>query len=249
MKKISVSILSSKNLQKDIMRINNSTADYVHIDVCDGKFVKNKFNPYKLLNKMYPSMNTRLDVHLMEKKPKKDINRYASLNTEYITVHLEIDRPDKYLKQIKEYGIKCGLAINPDTDESAIVPYLHDIDLILIMSVYPGYGGQEFLEDTTKKILKIKKLIVKEKVDVKITVDGGINEEVAKKLDFADIIVSGSYVTKSEGLELNDRVETLRKNADKLQTKKRTERRKIKEENISKKEKKTAKTKETKKEE
>jgi len=242
MKNISVSILSSKNLQKDIMKVNHSTADLLHIDVCDNKFVKNKFNPYKLLNKLYPSMNTRLDVHLMVKKPKKYINRYALLNTECITVHLEIERPDKYIQMIKDYGIKAGLAINPDTDESAIVPYLHDIDVILLMSVYPGRGGQAFIEDTTKKILKVKKLIVKEKVDVKIEVDGGVNEEVAKKLDFADIIVSGSYVTKSE--DFTESVETLRKNADKLKTKKRTERRKIKEENAEKKAKKTKKAKE-----
>ena len=242
MKKISVSILSSKNVHKDIVKVNNSTADYLHIDVCDGKFVKNKFNPFKLLNKLYPSMNTRLDVHLMCKKPKKFINKYALLNTEYITVHLEIDRPDKYINLIKEYGIKVGLAINPDTDESAVVPYLHDIDMITIMSVYPGRGGQEFLEDTTKKILRIKKLIVKEKVDVKIEVDGGVNDEVAKKLDFVDVIVSGSFVTKSENY--TETVELLRKNADKLKTKKRTERRKIKEENIEKKAKKTKKTKE-----
>lgn len=242
MKKISVSILSSKNVHKDIVKVNNSTADYLHIDVCDGKFVKNKFNPFKLLNKLYPSMNTRLDVHLMCKKPKKFINKYALLNTEYITVHLEIDRPDKYINLIKEYGIKVGLAINPDTDESAVVPYLHDIDMITIMSVYPGKGGQEFIEDTTKKILRIKKLIVKEKVDVKIEVDGGVNDEVAKKLDFVDVIVSGSFVTKSE--DYTETVELLRKNADKLKTKKRTERRKIKEENIEKKAKKTKKTKE-----
>ncbi len=239
MKKISVSILSSKNVQSDIMKINHSTADYLHVDVCDGKFVKNKFNPYKLLYKLYPSMNTRLDVHLMCKKPKKFINKYALLNTECITVHLEIDRPEKYIKMIKDYGIKAGLAINPDTDESAIAPYLHDIDVILLMSVYPGRGGQEFIDDTIKKILKVKKLIVKEKVDVKIEVDGGVNDEVAKRLDFADLIVSGSFVTKSE--DFTEAVELLRKNADKLKTNKRTERRKIKEENNLKKSKKTKK--------
>ena len=246
MKKISVSILSSKNVHKDIVKVNSSTADYLHIDVCDGKFVKNKFNPFKLLYKLYPSMNTRLDVHLMVKKPKKFINKYALLNTEYITVHLEIERSDKYIKMIKDYGIKVGLAINPDTDESAIVPYLHDVDMITLMSVYPGKGGQEFIDDTIKKIIKVKKLIVKEKVDVKIEVDGGVNDEVAKRLDFADVIVSGSFVTKSE--DFTQSVETLRKNADKLKTTKRTERRKIKEENAEKKAKRPKKTKNSKEE-
>ena len=239
MKKVSVSILSSKNVQKDIIKLNSSKADYIHIDVCDGHFVKNRFNPYKTLYKLYPETTKRLDVHLMDRKPKKNINRYASLNTEYITVHVEIDKLDKYIDMIKQYGIKVGLAINPETDIELLKPYLHTIDLIIIMSVHPGLGGQEFLEDTPKRVLKIKKMIVEEKVDVKITVDGGVNDEKAKELEFADIIVSGSYVIKSDNYD--ERIELIRENANRLQTKKRTVRRKIKEENIKKKKKKECK--------
>ena len=244
MKKVSVSILSSKNLVNDIKRINLSKADYVHIDIGDGKFVKNKFNPFKLLYKLYPEMFKRLDVHLMVNKPKKYINKYAMLNTEYITIHVEIDKVEKYIEQIKKYGIKVGLAINPDTDEKLLEPYLNDIDLILVMGVYPGYGGQSFLEDTPKKVLKIKNMIVKSKNDIKITVDGGVNDETSKRLDFADILVSGSYVLATENID--ERIELLKSNADKLKTNKRTVRRTMKEE---KEEKKKSKVKEEVKEE
>jgi ribulose-phosphate 3-epimerase len=157
----------------------------------------------------------------MEKNPLKNINYFASLNTEYITVHAELDKVDKYLDLIREYGIKCGLAINPDTDVSILLPYLSKIDLIIIMSVYPGKGGQEFIEDTYKKILRVKKMIVSKKVKVKISVDGGVNDEIAKKLDFVDIIVTGSYVTNSDNFELA--VSTIRNNADKKLAKEKKE--------------------------
>lgn len=213
MKKISVSFLSSHNVQKDLVKINQSTADYIHVDVMDGRFVKKKNNPFKLLSKMSNTINKRLDVHLMDKNPLKNINYYASLNTEYITVHAELEKLDKYLNLIKEYGIKCGLAINPETDISILIPYLSKIDLILIMSVNPGRGGQPFIDDTIKKILKIKKMIVSQKLKIKISIDGGINDEVAKRLDFVDIIVSGSYILTGE--DIDEKIELIRKNADK----------------------------------
>ncbi len=212
MKKVSVSFLSSKNEAKDILRINNSSADYIHVDVMDGKFVKKKHKPYKMIYKMNSSITKRLDVHLMEKKPLKHINYFAALNTEYITIHVEIDKVDKYLDLINQYGIKAGIAINPNTDESMLLPYLNKVDLVLIMSVYPGKGGQEFIEETIKKIIRIKKIILKKKKKVLISVDGGVNAEIAKKLDFADIIVSGSYVTSSDNFD--DAIETIRHNAN-----------------------------------
>ena len=212
-KKISVSFLSSKDEQKDILKINRTNADYIHVDVMDGKFVKKKHKPYKMLYKMNNMINKRLDVHLMEKNPLKNINYFASLNTEYISVHVELEKVDKYLDLIRDYGIKCGLAINPDTDVSILLPYLNKIDLIIVMSVYPGKGGQEFIEDTYKKILRIKKMIVSQKVKVKISVDGGVNEENAKRLDFADIIVTGSYVTNSDNFEYA--INTIRESVDK----------------------------------
>ena len=219
MKKVSVSFLSSKHEAKDILKIENTSADYLHVDVMDGKFVKKKHKPYKMIYKMNSSINKRLDVHLMEKKPYKNINNFALLNTEYITIHVEIEKVDEYLDQIKDYGIKCGLAINPDTDISALEPYLEKIDLILIMSVKPGKGGQEFIEDTIKKILKIKKVIVSKKLKMKLSVDGGINDEIAKRLDFVDIIVSGSYVIGNDDFE--SAIDAIRDNASKKKEKKK----------------------------
>lgn len=213
MKKISVSFLSSDDEMNDLLRIDQSNADYIHVDVMDGKFVKKKNNPFKLLFKMSNIMNKRLDVHLMEKNPLKNINYYAALNTEYITVHAELEKVDKYLDLIKEYGIKCGLAINPETDISILLPYLSKIDLILIMSVNPGLGGQKFIDDTIKKILKLKKMIVSKKLKTKISVDGGINAEIAERLDFVDVIVSGTYVLSGDNI--NENIETIRKKADK----------------------------------
>lgn len=200
-KLISVSFLSSKDFEKDIMKLNLSSCDFIHVDVIDGKFSKKRNNPYKLLYKLHCNIRKRLDVHLMDKKPLKNINYYAGLNTECITVHVELEKIDKYIDLIREYGIKVGLAINPDTDVSMLLPYLSKIDQVLIMSVVPGAGGQKFIEDTYKKILKVKKMIVSQKVKVKIAVDGGINEEIAKKLDFADIIVSGSFITNSDDFD------------------------------------------------
>ena len=211
MKKVSVSFLSSKDEQRDLIKIDRTTADYIHVDVADGKFVKPKHKPYKMLYKMGNKLSKRLDVHLMEKNPLKHINYFASLNTEYITVHVELPKVEKYLDLIREYGIKCGLAINPDTDVSVLLPYLQKIDLIIIMGVVPGKGGQEFIEDTIKKILRIKKMIVSKRLKIKISVDGGVNAEVAKRLDFVDIIVTGSYVTNSN--DFQEAVETIRANA------------------------------------
>lgn len=211
MKKVSVSFLGSKDEVGDILKINRTSADYLHVDVMDGRFVRKRHKPYKMLYKMSGTLLKRLDVHLMEKNPLKNINYFASLNTEYITVHVELDKVDKYIDLIKEYGIKCGLAINPDTDVSILLPYLSKIDMVLIMGVFPGKSGQEFIEDTIKKILKVKKMIVSKKVKVKISVDGGVDDEIAKRLDFVDIIVSGSYVTNSD--DFDEAIETLRENS------------------------------------
>lgn len=211
-KKVSVSVLSSKNLESDLIKLNSlPTVDYIHIDVMDGKFVRNKNNPFKTLYKMSNVLTKRLDVHLMVKNPLKDINYYAAFNTEYITVHAELEKVEKYLDLIKEYGIKCGLAVNPDTDISLIIPYLSKVDLILIMSVYPGKGGQEFIDDTTKKILKLKKILVSQGLNIKIEVDGGVNDKTISRVYFADILVSGSYVLSGMTIEgMNDKINLLK---------------------------------------
>ncbi len=206
MKKISVSFLSSKDISKDLMLLNSTDTDYIHVDVMDGKFVPAKFDPIKKLSKLANVVTKRLDVHLMVKKPTKYILKYALLNTEYITVHVEIDNVLECLDLIKSYGIKCGLAINPDTPVEVLEEYLDEIDGITLMSVYPGKGGQAFLEDSVSRLKKLKKMIGKRKIE--ITIDGGINDETKTKAKQADILVSGSYVLNN--LDFQHQIDTLR---------------------------------------
>lgn len=208
MKKVSVSFLSSKNVVNDLIDLEATDVDFIHVDVMDGKFVKNKNLPFKTLDRMSYVLKKRLDVHLMVKKPIKFIEKYATLNTEYITIHVELgDSINECLDLIKSYGIKCGLAINPDTDVETLRDYLDKIDMILVMSVVPGQGGQSFIEETTMRIDKIKDMIKKRKIV--INVDGGINENTIFKVSKADIVVSGSYIISKENFQ--DGIDKLRK--------------------------------------
>ena len=198
--KVSVSFLSSKNVIDDLIDLEATDTDFIHVDEMDGKFVKNKNTQFKILDRMSYVLQKRLDVHLMVKNPTKLIEKYITLNTEYITLHVELgDKILDYYNQIKSYGIKCGLAINPDTDVECIKDYLEYIDLILVMSVIPGAGGQSFIEDTTNRILKIKDMIKNKKI--LISVDGGINSDTVKKVNGADIVVSGSFVINGEDFQ------------------------------------------------
>lgn len=199
--KISVSYLSSKSFKEDLRKLNITNADFIHVDVMDGHFVRNKSLPFKKIKDISAYTNKRLDVHLMVKKPLKFIDNYASLNTEFITIHVETKNVDKSLDLIEAYGIRKGLAIKPETDIEALIPYLDRIDLILVMSVNPGKGGQAFIEDTISKVKELRKLLDEKNKKILISVDGGINDEVSKKLKGADILVSGSYITSSDDFQ------------------------------------------------
>ena len=193
--KIGVSILNSKDLKRDLELLNNTNCDYFHIDVMDNKFVTNKNDPYDILKYYENLYNKRLDVHLMCEKPLSYIDKYINLNTEFITFHVEIKEDiEKIIKHIKEYGIKVGLAIKPSTDIRFIEPFIDDIDLVLLMSVEPGYGGQKFLMSSEIRIKELKDLI-KDK-NILISVDGGIDNITKKYVKEADILVSGSYILK-----------------------------------------------------
>lgn len=201
--KISTSFLSCKNLEKGIKKLNLTDTNYIHVDFIDGKFVVGKTIPFRKLKKIPKLTSKRLDVHLMTNKLDKYIKKFLLLNCEYITFHIEAtNMPEKYISMIHSYGIKCGLAINPSTDIDSIKPYLDMIDLVLVMSVVPGYGGQSFIEETTKKLDKLRKYIKKEKLDVIINVDGGINNETINKVrPYVDMVVSGSYITNSSNYQ------------------------------------------------
>lgn len=206
---ISTSFLSSKNLIHDLRELDKTDTDYIHVDIMDGKFVKKKTMPFKEMRNIYKYTSKRLDVHLMVKNPKKYIEDYASLNTEYISFHIESDENiEKNLQLIKEYGIKSGLAISPDTEIKELVPYLPLLDLVLVMSVEPGAGGQDFIVKTKDKIKELKILLSEYNSDVKISVDGGVNDVTKEYCTDCDILVSGSYIINGDNLQ--EKIDSLR---------------------------------------
>lgn len=206
---VSTSFLSSNNIPRDLKKLNETDTDYIHVDVMDGKFVPNKTMPFSEMKNIYKYTSKRLDVHLMVSDPMKYINDYATLNTEYITIHEEIDVDIiEMLKLIKSYGIKCGLAIKPDTLVSDLVPYLPLLDLVLVMSVEPGAGGQKFIMESEDKIKEVKTLIDTYNLSTKISVDGGINSETKNYCSLCDILVSGSYIVNS--LDFSKQIDSLR---------------------------------------
>lgn len=210
--KVSVSFLSSKNIPKDLTLLNDTDADYIHVDIMDGKFVSNKTMPFREMRHIGDFSSKRLDVHLMVKDPSKYIPLYAELNTEYITIHVEVEEDIlKDLQMIKEYSIKCGLAINPDTKVSSLVPYLPYLDYILIMSVEPGKGGQEFIVEAENKIKEVRALLDSYRVNAVISVDGGITDKTVSLCRDADIIVSGSYVVNGDNFQ--EKISSLRENS------------------------------------
>lgn len=198
---ISVSFLTSKDIPKTLKKLNDTDAEFIHLDVMDGKYVSNKTLPFSEVKHIYEFTDKRLDVHLMVESPSKYIKNYASLNTEYISIHLDT-KEDLLanLKLIKSYGIKAGIAINPDEEVSLLISYLPYIDLILVMGVNPGMGGQKFISKTIDKLKELK-VLRKEypNFKFKVSVDGGVNDVVASKIiNYVDILVSGSYVLDSD---------------------------------------------------
>lgn len=200
--KISVSYLGTKNIKDTLKVLDSTNCDYIHCDVMDGKYVKNKSISYKDIYNYAKYTTKRFDVHFMVSKPLKIIDDYANLNVEYMTIHLDIKNDvEKTINFIKMYGIKVGIALNPDQDVELLKPYLDKIDLVLIMTVVPGLPGQTLIEESALKIAKVKKMIKDAKVNVLVEVDGGVNDITKSKVKQADIIVSGSYITKSDNYQ------------------------------------------------
>ena len=191
--KVSASFLSSKNPARDLVKLNDTDVDYIHVDIMDGKFVSNKTMPFSEMKNIYKYTSKRLDVHLMVDDPRKYIPLYAELNTEYITFHVEIDEDImSLLELIKSYSIKAGLSIKPNTKISELIPYLPYIDMILVMSVEPGAGGQTFIEESESRIKEIRQLLNSYNIPAVISVDGGINNNT----------ISNSYIYKNNELSL-----------------------------------------------
>ena len=200
--KISVSVLKEQNNLKDVItRINNTDADYIHIDVQDSTFTENTSLPASLFSDLNEYNRKKLDIHLMSLDLDKQIEDFALLNPEYITFHIEAtSNPYKYIQLIKSKGIKVGIAINPETDVNNIIEYLPYIDLVLVMSVVPGKGGQSFLNNTSYKMEELNKL--KENHNFIVSADGGINDKTIDIIkDYVDMVVTGSFITDSDNYQ------------------------------------------------
>lgn len=197
---VSTSILSSSIKPQDIVKkLDNSKCDYIHLDIMDGKFTENKTWTYSEVKKLISYSSLPLDVHLMVTNPKKYIEDYAMLNTSYLTFHFEAVKDiDDMINEIKNYGLKVGISICPDTDVEVLFPYLDKIDQVLIMSVVPGKSGQSFIESSPEKIKKLKDEIINRELKTIISVDGGINDETGLLCKEAgcDMLVSASYIHK-----------------------------------------------------
>lgn len=205
--KVSVSVLKEYDrLINSINKVNESNADFLHIDVMDGKFVDNKKFPLEVVKDIKTISKKPLDIHLMVEDHEL-IKKYVSLMPEYLTFHVEVISDFALIDYVKSLGVKVGLAINPKTDANLLIPYLDDIDLVLFMSVEPGYGGQEFKEEVIEKVRKIKNIAPK---DLVISIDGGVNDKNVSLCKYAgcDMVVAGSYVTDSDNYD--DRIEGLR---------------------------------------
>lgn len=199
--KTSISFLKSNySFEKTLHQIDESIADYIHVDIMDGLFVKNK-TPFtkKMLEELKQAKKPK-DVHLMTLHLKNYIDVFSLINPEYITFSFEATaNPKEIIEYIKSKKCKVGIAINPFTEVEEVLPYKDDIDLVLVMSVIPGYGGQKFLPSTVQKLKKLEKIRKESSAKFKISVDGGIEESTIHKIDkeSVDIIVSGSYVCMS----------------------------------------------------
>lgn len=201
MVKISTSILSiNDDLINNVKKLNNTTTDFIHYDIMDGKFVSNESFSFEQIEEINKVINKPIDVHLMVEEPIEYIKFYSKLKPSYLTIHYEIADLEKNIDLIKSYNIKVGVSIKPNTKVSEVLPLLHKVDLILVMSVEPGKGGQKFIDEATDKIKQLKNYIVTNNLNAVIEVDGGINNITAKECIKAgvDILVSGSYITNSE---------------------------------------------------
>ena len=188
-------------LEEEILMVNNSKADWFHIDVMDGVFVPNISFGTPIMNVLKKCAKKPLDVHLMIVNPDNYIEKFAELGSSVLTVHAEAcTHLHRTVQKIKSLKMKAGVAINPHTPISSLESIINEIDLVCVMSVNPGFGGQSFIENTYQKVDDLKSLINKKNSKALIEIDGGVTSENAKKLveKGADVLVAGSFVFKSD---------------------------------------------------
>lgn len=196
---ISPSILAADfgNLQAMCEMINRSRAEWVHIDVMDGVFVPNISFGFPVLEAVKRHCRKLIDVHIMIVQPEKYVKRFAQAGAEMLTFHYEAaENPQQIIDLIRAEGIKVGITVNPDVPVSVLAPYIDKVDMVLLMSVFAGYGGQKFMEETYARIDELKALIDSKNPDCLIEIDGGVNTENAPQLfqHGANVLVAGSTV-------------------------------------------------------
>ncbi len=200
---VSPSLLSADfgNLNKDLEMINASKADMLHLDVMDGVFVPNISFGFPVMKYVQKACNKPLDVHLMIVEPQKFVNEVKDCGAEIMNVHYEVcPHLNRVVQQIKNAGMKAGVTLNPATPVCMLQDIVADVDLVLLMSVNPGFGGQKFIGNTLNKVKELRELITKRNSKALIEVDGGVNLETGKLLKEAgaDMLVAGNFVFKSE---------------------------------------------------
>lgn len=188
------------NLQRDIEMINQSDADWFHIDIMDGKFVPNISFGMPVLEAIAKHAKKTLDVHLMIVEPERYIKTFADLGSDILTVHFEAcAHLHRTIQEIKAAGMKAGVALNPHTNVNLLEDVISDLDLVLIMSVNPGFGGQSFIENTYKKVQQLKEMMLRNNASALIEIDGGVTSSNAAQLIAAgaDALVAGNFVFRS----------------------------------------------------
>jgi ribulose-phosphate 3-epimerase len=203
---IAPSILSADfaNLQKEVEMLNRSQADWIHVDIMDGVFVPNLSFGLPVCQAIKKHAKKPLDVHLMIVKPENYLEAFAKAGADTISVHYEAcPHLHRTLQQIKALGCKAGVAINPHTSVELLADILCDIDLVCVMSVNPGFGGQKFIESTYHRVRKLKNMIIEQATNTQIEIDGGVTLANAKALieAGADVLVAGSFVFGAENPE------------------------------------------------
>lgn len=205
--KVAPSLLSCNflNLQQEIKRLEEAGVDYIHFDVMDGNFVPNISFAFPILSQIRQVTDLTIDTHLMVQDPERYIQTFAEAGSDIITIHVEAtNHIHRAVQMIHATGKKAGVTLNPGTPIESVVPVLKDVDLILVMTVNPGFGGQQFIENGIEKIKFLKDYKEKHHLNYEIEVDGGVNKDTAKTCieAGADVLVAGSYFYKHKDLSI-----------------------------------------------